>query len=157
MFYLRRKGSFKKKKFIILLTALVVLTNSISVYANTSIGCKYIDKKHGYLTGEVSCFWFGSPLNEKIANASAETKANVSKIRATLTVNYYNSGVEIDKETSHWLKNRKAAYTPDYEAHHTKNRETGKYDGLKNTKIVAYGAADAIQEKAYVVYTKVIK
>ena len=35
-------------------------------------------------------------------------------------------------------------------------RETGKYDGLKNTKIVAYGAADAIQEKAYVVYTKVI-
>lgn len=147
-----------KKKFIILLTALVVLTNSISVYAktDTDTGCKYISKKYGYLTGKVSCFWSGSPLNEKIANASAKTKSNVSKIRATLTVNYYNSGIKIDKETSHWLKNSKAAYTPDYEAHHTKNRETGKYDGLKNTKIVAYGAADAIQEKAYVVYTKVI-
>jgi len=35
---------------------------------------------------------------------------------------------------------------------YTYNKETKKKDGFVNTKVKAYGTADAIQEKAYTVY-----
>lgn len=144
---------FKKHitKKIAALTLMGCLMGSFSVEA-ASTSHTHISTSYGNLTGNTSGYII--PGFEKGYNASAKTTKPVSRIRARLSVCYKATGKTIgDGENTGWIYNSDSALTCDYEMHHFNNALTGKRDGFLNTTCVAYGTADAITDKAYVVYT----
>ena len=147
------------KRFLRLLTAALIVFVSVmgvdsKAEAASVSGSKYINATYGTLRGETDgCMGY----QEKLYCTQATTTSAVPRIRATLTVCYYTTGEVIgDGETTGWISNASSAVTANYEMHHFKNKlNNNTYDGFVSTKCTAYGAADAITENAYVVYTQV--
>lgn len=81
----------------------------------------------------------------KWCNSQAYSDIKVTRIRAKVLACYSSTGVQIgSEETSGWISNANYAQTPDFEMDNIVNTQTGKADGFLNTRVTAYGTADAV-------------
>ena len=151
-----RKNELKKGIAVALVALLTVVSGSVSANAETVTGTTYISATYGYLEGSVRGDYYAD-LEEKMYCSRAETTETVPRIRAYMEVQYAKSGDTIGTVSSDWRDNSDYATTYDFEMHHFYNKETECYDGFVNTKCIAYGTADAITDKAYAVYTRVVE
>lgn len=149
------KNFFKMIIGLTLVAGITVFSGSVFAEADEEVGRTYINSTYGYLEGSTYGGYQAS-LGEKMYSSFAETTVAVPRIRAYMKVMYAKSGNTLGEETSDWKYNDDYAGTCTFEMHHFRNEETGLYDGFVNTRCVAYGTADAIVDKAYAVYTRLV-
>ena len=149
----------KIKKIIVTFMVCLLAVNIVNGTAfaadyNREVKRTNLPGSYGKLKGEV--VGHGADLIKNFASYADSTK-KVPRIRAKLSVEYYKSGDNIGPgDSTGWITNEKTASTGDYDLHHWRNKEKNTDSGFRKTTCVGYGTADAIIEKAYAVYTKVI-
>ena len=131
------------------IVAAFVSGTAIKVDAASSAS-KTINDTYGKITGQVQ----GSKsLGAKNINTSATTTKKVPRLATTVEIQYYKTGNLICTEGCPWQTDTKYVGV-DVDMIHFKNAlNSNKYDGFLNTKLTAYGCAEAIVKKAYTVYT----
>ena len=137
-------------KCIVSLSLVAALTSGTIVKVDAaSVASKTINDTYGKITGQVKGSIF---VDAKNINTSATTTKKVPKLMANVDIHYYTTGNVICHEGTPFNTNVKHVGT-DVDMSHFKNVIKNKYDGFLNTKLTAYGCAEAIVKKAYTFYT----
>lgn len=138
-------------KYIASLALVVVLISGTSVKVNAApSGSITINTTYGNLTGQVRASIF---VDAKNINTTAKTTKKVPRLMTNVDIHYYKTGNLICRDGIGWEKDVKYLST-DVDMGHFKNAlNNNKCDGFLNTKLTAYGCAEAIVKKAYTVYT----
>ena len=136
------------------LALVVALLGGTTVKVNAaSTASKKINNTYGKITGSVEGSIFCGAKN---INTSANSTKKVPRLMANVEVQYYKTGKTINYGGTSWMQDVKYAGA-DVDMIHFKNAlKNNKYDGFLNTKLTAYGCAEAIVKKAYTVYTSCV-
>ncbi len=141
-------------KVTVSLALVVTLIGGTAIKVNAAdTASKKINSTYGKITGSVSGFIFCGAKN---INTHAKTTKKVPRLMTHVEVQYYKTGKTIAHGGTSWLTNVTDA-GDDVDMIHFKNAlKNNKYDGFLNTKLTAYGCAEAIVKKAYTVYTSCV-
>lgn len=142
----------KIKKIIVSMSLAAAMISGVSVSAASS-GSTYINSKYGYLHGAVSGGIWG---DQKNFSSSASTTVAVPRLRTRLEVKYYTTGGSVLIADPEWEYDTKRSSFLGCDTYKLYNKLTKSYDGFVNTKLTAYGTADAITSTPYVVYTSMV-
>ncbi len=144
-----RESNKMLKKLVLPMMVLSMLFVPMNTNAATQ-GTKKINDKYGELTGKLTKY---KSCGAKWILSTAETTKKVPRLMATGEVQYYTTGEEIIGFGTWWEVNTKQV-GEEVDMIHFKNKQNhNKYDGFLNTKLTAYGCAEAIVKKSYTVYT----
>lgn len=146
-----RLFSIKISKGLASLALVMALIGGATAQVNAaSSGSKTINSTYGTLTGQVIGSIF---VDAKNINTNAKTTKNVPRLMADVEIQYYKTGRTICHEGTCWKTNANQTGT-DVDMSHYKNvLNKNIKDDFLNTKLTAYGCAEAIVKKAYTVYT----